>query len=203
MDKIKAPSVEPRIYAGMGETAQLVAKLNRSSSQHGVLFSIEDLLGNGKPTFVMSGGEHLRKRVSEIAKSGDDLLQINRMLAAEVAGVQAIEPRTKYKDQEHCFQWMCRTLYGRVDSTLDADSLNFNLIGQPEIGAAVAYFKANSQGCAERTHFGVVVDVEKQVVVDSKWGNGHVYRHLLPLVPNSYGNALYFLKVVGATVEAD
>jgi hypothetical protein len=77
-----------------------------------------------------------------------------------------------------------------VDKLMDEDFSDISWVSKPEKNAVVMYF--SSFGVR---HWGVVDDISDDIYVASKWGNGHVYRHLLCDVPPTYGDHASFFKV--------
>ncbi|MDH3353492.1 MAG: hypothetical protein OEL87_03525 [Nanoarchaeota archaeon] len=169
-------------------------------------FSVEDILGNGRIMLKFSFNKEIRERL---------YLLNNMNCVGEVSpvefyremgrfGVDIIEDKSKYFGHDYfydCQEWAfdkvglpqytSREGDGAIDFVLRKDLPGISWVPPVPLGDAIAvYFNGHVP-----THFGVVVVQGDEILIDSKWGRGNVYRHSPEKVPLAYGDYIGFFKV--------
>jgi hypothetical protein len=192
----------------------VLEKINHRLSVRGTKLVLEKRLSPTSPAIRLLGPQDLRKRLGEI--NFDDLCmpELEEKLSGfnitpVVSGSRYPSFADRYYD---CRDWTFDRI-GRPKLTYRDGGARADILRQQDLrgiswckfpvpDAIVAYFffeeessSPNKQVCSEVFHWGIVEKVEPEIRVISKWGDSHVYRHPLDLVPTHYGDALYFFKV--------
>ncbi len=117
-----------------------------------------------------------------------------------IQGIDIIEKRQR--------DLICHNFVFRNEPWFDSVGSHSSLFTRPELAAqfleSKGYFKlktaipkATVMYCTaiKTTHYGIVDSIEKGIVmVRSKFGPSHVYRHRLELVPYIYGHQVFFFS---------
>jgi len=198
----------------MNSTESLIDRINQNTVYPGVKISVEDVLGNGRHAYKLSGTESLIKAIEKAKGHRRRVSSLNKALAPLRTSV--IEPSSKYGvwERPDCQDWVFNRvglpeytfLNGetRVEAVLNRDMPNLQWIPEPEEGAVVAYFnEPEKEGKRPGvTHWGVVSEISNSIMVDSKWSSlGHAYRHPVEAIKSKYGKYAAFFRVVPKPVN--
>ncbi|MBT3940854.1 hypothetical protein HOD83_03450 [Candidatus Woesearchaeota archaeon] len=182
---------------------RLISNINQFSARFGIKASIEDVLD--RTAFVFSGGEALREALDEVS---GPVRRVQRALSG--TGVSVIKSQYSFPNSgkfDDCRSWafdqVGLSIYGRgrhANILLKDDLRGLRWIPSPKIGSVALYFSlpvyADKLLTAKNPveHWGIVRDASEGIIVDSKWGSEHVFRHPVERVPTAYGNGAMFFE---------
>lgn len=170
-------------------------------------FSVEDILGNGRIMLKFSFDRNIRERLRLLnnADYNNEICPIKFRDEIRGFGVDIIEDKSKYFGHGSYFydcrewafdrvglsQYTFREGDDAIALVLIKDLPGVSWVPPVPSGDAIAVY---SNGYVP-THFGVVVVKGDEILIDSKWGGGNVYRHSPERVPLIYGDYIGFFKV--------
>lgn len=165
-------------------------------------FELQDVFSNSRNAVVLTASLESRRTLGHLLDSSIDFPKI--LGGDSRFNIDIIKNEKEclvYDDAFYdCRDWAFDKVglpeYTFREGGKSADALRFESfrnacwIPEPEKGSIVMYINDRTV-----SHWGVVEDVGENILVNSKWGKGYVYRHGLEEVPDYYGDFAEFLRV--------
>jgi len=187
--------------------SNLIDTINQNLPTPFMKIEIQDVLNNSRPAFVITDDEvytfllilMMDSRIKSIEDINAD---------TEKHGIMAIEDKALYPEsgekEYQCIDWLFNKIgmpqytekqgLMKLGRLLYEDTSDIYWIPEPEEGAIVVYFNPSDKPPVRPKHVGLVTEVNKKIIIQSKWSTEHVYEHPLETKSPQYGNAACFFK---------
>lgn len=172
-------------------------------------FRTDDVFSNNRAAVVIDSSVDVRRSAYRLGEALFSSGISGKMLRSkENVVLEILDDKDNYPPHDSAPYYDCRDwAFDKVelphytfrdgkhiaDGLRDEDFSDIFWIPRPEKDAVAMYFDRYYV-----THWGVVDDISEGVHVASKWGNSHVYRHLLCNVPIEHGDYVSFFRVGSA-----
>ncbi len=191
----------------------LLSLVNKELEVWGMQFKVEDILGNGRTGLIIEDKRDIRKEIqkklnmpyevmSELVERFKDY-QIRPVISSE-SFTSYLHPLVNFEFFYDCQDWVFdeiglpdhthRESQVDVHSLLEQDLPELSWIPRPEKGAVAAYFPKNALIEDAVCHWALVQEINGRIMVQSKWGGGHVYEHPLEMTSHLYGEFICFFR---------